>query len=75
MWPFLSHKVIPLTDIFRDGTLLTHRFHFAPWEHGHRHIYGWYRLITELRDNEIQAICVFDGDHRTEAKSAEVRGD
>ena len=40
--------------------------------HEHRHILGWYRLIQELREHDIRAICVFDGEERTAAKSNEV---
>jgi hypothetical protein len=40
--------------------------------HEHRHILGWYRLIQELREHGIRAICVFDGEERTVAKSNEV---
>jgi hypothetical protein len=40
--------------------------------HRYRHILGWYRLIHELREHGIRAICVFDGEERTVAKSHEV---
>ena len=33
---------------------------------------GWFRLINELREHDIRAICVFDGEERTVAKSGEV---
>jgi hypothetical protein len=33
---------------------------------------GWFRLISELREHGIRAICVFDGEERTAAKSSEV---
>jgi hypothetical protein len=56
----------------RDGTLVTQRFHFAPMPHKYRHVLGWYRLIQELREHGIRAICVFDGEERTIAKSSEV---
>lgn len=56
-----------------DGTLVTQRFHFAPMPHQYRHILGWYRLVHELREHGIRAICVFDGEERTLAKSNEVR--
>ncbi|KAI0301647.1 PIN domain-like protein [Multifurca ochricompacta] len=39
--------------------------------HEYRHILGWYRLIQELRENDVRAICVFDGGERTLAKSNE----
>jgi hypothetical protein len=55
-----------------DGTLVTQRFHFAPMPHPYRHILGWFRLINELREHDIRAICVFDGEERTVAKSGEV---
>ncbi|KAL5485359.1 hypothetical protein ACEPAI_8001 [Sanghuangporus weigelae] len=57
--------------IVLDGTLLTHRFHYAPSPYEYRHILGWYRTITELRDNNINAICVFDGVGRSDAKLLE----
>ena len=40
--------------------------------HQYRHILGWFRLINELREHGIRAICVFDGEERTAAKSSEV---
>ena len=40
--------------------------------HQYRHILGWFRLINELREHDIRAICVFDGEERTVAKSSEV---
>lgn len=55
-----------------DGTLVTQRFHFAPMPNQYRHILGWFRLINELREHGIRAICVFDGEERTAAKSSEV---
>ncbi|KAI0250662.1 PIN domain-like protein [Lactifluus subvellereus] len=62
----LSNKTLVI-----DGTLVTQRFHFAPMPHEHRHVLGWYRLIQELREHDIRAICVFDGEERTVAKSNE----
>ncbi|KAN0131974.1 PIN domain-like protein [Lactarius tabidus] len=62
----LSNKTVVI-----DGTLVTQRFHFAPMPHEHRHILGWYRLIQEFREHGIRAICVFDGEERTTAKSNE----
>ena len=41
--------------------------------HQYRHILGWFRLISELREHGIRAICVFDGKERAVAKSSEVR--
>ncbi|KAF8438072.1 PIN domain-like protein [Boletus edulis BED1] len=40
--------------------------------HPHRHIIGWYRILTELRDSDVRAICVFDGTQRNAAKAREV---
>ncbi|EJD03088.1 PIN domain-like protein [Fomitiporia mediterranea MF3/22] len=54
-----------------DGTLITHRFHFAPHPHQYRHVLGWYRLINELKNNDVNAICVFDGASRSAAKVLE----
>ncbi|KAH9060626.1 PIN domain-like protein [Lactarius vividus] len=62
----LSSKTVVI-----DGTLVTQRFHFAPMPHEYRHILGWYRLIQEFREHGIRAICVFDGEERTTAKSSE----
>ncbi|TDL22872.1 PIN domain-like protein [Rickenella mellea] len=55
-----------------DGTLITQRLHFAPAPHPHRHILGWYRLITELKESDVRAMCVFDGKERNLAKAMEV---
>ena len=56
-----------------DGTLITQRLHFAnmPWDR--RHVLGWYKIIQELKDSGVQAICVFDGQERNTAKAREVR--
>ncbi|KAH9177730.1 PIN domain-like protein [Lactarius sanguifluus] len=62
----LSNKTVVI-----DGTLVTQRFHFAPMPHEYRHILGWYRLIQEFKEHGIRAICVFDGEERTTAKSSE----
>ena len=40
--------------------------------HPYRHVLGWYRLLKELKDNDVNAICVFDGKERSLAKSDEV---
>ncbi|KAG1876196.1 PIN domain-like protein [Suillus subluteus] len=55
-----------------DGTLITQRLHFAPMPHPHRHILGWHRIITELKECNVHAICVFDGKDRSIAKAREV---
>ncbi|KAJ8581273.1 hypothetical protein M405DRAFT_885792 [Rhizopogon salebrosus TDB-379] len=55
-----------------DGTLITQRLHFAPMPHPHRHVLGWHRIITELKECDVQAICVFDGRDRNIAKAREV---
>jgi histidinol phosphatase-like enzyme len=57
----------------RDGTLITQRLHFAPSPHPFRHVLGWYNLAKELNDNNISAVCIFDGNLRTKAKALEVR--
>ncbi|KZT25702.1 PIN domain-like protein [Neolentinus lepideus HHB14362 ss-1] len=54
-----------------DGTLITSRLHFAQTPHRYRHVLGWYRLIRELRDSSVNAICVFDGKQRNAAKQLE----
>lgn len=63
-----------LLPIVSDATLITQRFHFAPTPHEHRHILGWYRLIQELRENNVCAVCIFDGKERSVAKGREVFG-
>ncbi|EPQ52244.1 PIN domain-like protein [Gloeophyllum trabeum ATCC 11539] len=63
----LSGKTIVL-----DGTLITQRLHFAPAPHRYRHVLGWYRLVRELRNSEVRAICVFDGKERSGAKRLEI---
>ncbi|KAL1726263.1 PIN domain-like protein [Schizophyllum commune] len=55
-----------------DGTLITQRFHFAPLPHRYRHVLGWYRLMQEVRESGVNAICVFDGKERSLAKAREV---
>ncbi|THH00986.1 hypothetical protein EW026_g1620 [Hermanssonia centrifuga] len=55
-----------------DGTLITQRLHFAPMPHPYRHVLGWYRIIKELRDSAVTAICVFDGKDRNLAKQIEI---
>ncbi|KAJ3853655.1 PIN domain-like protein [Lentinula lateritia] len=57
--------------IVLDGTLLTQRFHFAQIPHPYRHVLGWYRLIKELEQYSVEAICVFDGKGRNLAKARE----
>ncbi|KAJ6541112.1 PIN domain-like protein [Mycena sp. CBHHK59/15] len=54
-----------------DGTLITQRLHFAQVPHHYRHILGWYKLVKELQDSGVSAICVFDGKERSLAKSRE----
>ncbi|XP_006463325.1 hypothetical protein AGABI2DRAFT_225025 [Agaricus bisporus var. bisporus H97] len=56
-----------------DGTLITQRLHFAPSPHPYRHVLGWYNLARELNDNNIRAVCIFDGNLRAKAKALEVR--
>ncbi|THH05377.1 hypothetical protein EW145_g4844 [Phellinidium pouzarii] len=51
-----------------DGTLITQRLHWAQIPHRYRHVLGWYRIISELKDNDVNAICVFDGKERSVAK-------
>ncbi|KAF9225810.1 PIN domain-like protein [Gyrodon lividus] len=55
-----------------DGTLITQRLHFAPMPHPHRHVLGWHRILTELKECDVRAICVFDGKQRNAAKAREV---
>ncbi|KAI0947955.1 hypothetical protein AcW1_009585 [Taiwanofungus camphoratus] len=55
-----------------DGTLITQRLHFAPMPHSHRHVLGWYRIMKELQECNVQAICVFDGKQRSLAKDIEM---
>lgn len=55
-----------------DGTLITQRLHFAPMPHHHRHVLGWHRIVTELKDFDVNPICVFDGQERSAAKAREV---
>ncbi|TCD66567.1 hypothetical protein EIP91_001235 [Steccherinum ochraceum] len=58
--------------IIIDGTLLTQRLHFAPMPHKYRHVLGWYRIVKELKESDVQAVCVFDGRERSLAKQLEV---
>ncbi|KAJ6495247.1 PIN domain-like protein, partial [Mycena sanguinolenta] len=54
-----------------DGTLVTQRLHFAQVPHNYRHVVGWYKLVKELQDSGVSAICVFDGTERSAAKARE----
>ncbi|KAK0480547.1 PIN domain-like protein [Armillaria novae-zelandiae] len=54
-----------------DGTLITQRLHFVPVPHPYRHVLGWYRIAKELQENNIEAVCVFDGKERNIAKARE----
>ncbi|EKM58106.1 uncharacterized protein PHACADRAFT_88937 [Phanerochaete carnosa HHB-10118-sp] len=58
--------------IVLDGTLITQRLHFAPLPHAYRHVLGWYRILHELREAGVSAVCVFDGRSRSLAKQMEV---
>lgn len=62
-------QLICITD--SDGTLITQRLHFAPMPHHHRHVLGWHRILTELKECDVRAICVFDGQERSAAKARE----
>jgi len=55
-----------------DGTLITQRLHFSPMPHRHRHVLGWYRIMKELMECDVRAICVFDGKERSLAKELEM---
>ncbi|KAH9939537.1 PIN domain-like protein [Amylocystis lapponica] len=55
-----------------DGTLITQRLHFAPMPHQYRHVLGWYRIVKELQECNVNVICVFDGKERSIAKEAEI---
>ncbi|KZT69944.1 PIN domain-like protein [Daedalea quercina L-15889] len=55
-----------------DGTLITQRLHFSPMPHRHRHVLGWYRIMKELAECDVRAICVFDGKERSLAKELEM---
>ncbi|KAJ3491314.1 hypothetical protein NLI96_g815 [Meripilus lineatus] len=37
-----------------------------------RHIIGWYRVIKELKESDVTALCVFDGKERSLAKKNEL---
>ncbi|KAF8137512.1 hypothetical protein EV363DRAFT_1318173 [Boletus edulis] len=36
--------------------------------HPHRHIIGWYRILTELRDSDVRAICAREAERRRESR-------
>lgn len=40
--------------------------------HHHRHVLGWHRILTEFKECDVRAICVFDGQERSAAKAREV---
>ncbi|KAG7448688.1 PIN domain-like protein [Guyanagaster necrorhizus] len=54
-----------------DGTLITQRLHFVPVPHPYRHVLGWYRIARELQENDVEAVCIFDGKERNIAKARE----
>jgi len=59
-----------------DGTLLTQRMHFARIPYKNRHIWAWYRLVLDMREAGVNAICVFDssrGRHIAKQKEVERR--
>ncbi|PVF97437.1 PIN domain-like protein [Serendipita vermifera] len=66
-------KALTGKTLVLDGTLVTQRFHFSPSALPSRHVLSWYRLITELKANNIGAICVFDGKERNVAKYRELQ--
>ncbi|SPO49318.1 related to RAD27 - 5' to 3' exonuclease [Moesziomyces antarcticus] len=47
-----------------DATLLVQRLHFADDPHPARHVVGFYRLVTSLRQHGIVPIMVFDHPHK-----------
>ncbi|KAH7340650.1 PIN domain-like protein [Rhizoctonia solani] len=55
-----------------DGTLVTQRLFYTVDSRPYRHVLGWYQLVQELRQHNINVICVFDGRRRTPAKQGEV---
>ncbi|KIY62912.1 PIN domain-like protein [Cylindrobasidium torrendii FP15055 ss-10] len=57
--------------VILDGTLLTQRVHYIPISHPYRHVLGWYRIVRELQDAGVTAVCVFDGKERNIAKAKE----
>lgn len=69
----MNERVNDPDHICSDGTLITQRFHFAPMPQPHRHVLGWYRMLEELKECGVSAICVFDGKERSLAKQLEVR--
>lgn len=69
---FSSRSILILPHL-SDGTLITQRLHWAPSPYRYRHVLGWYRLVTELKESDVNAICVFDGIERCAAKTSEVR--
>ncbi|KAG8790175.1 hypothetical protein FRC17_009000, partial [Serendipita sp. 399] len=63
----LSGKTIVI-----DATLLTQRLHYSPSSIHNHHVLRWYRLISELKSNGVNVICVFDGKERHAAKIREL---
>lgn len=47
-----------------DATLLVQRLHFADDPHPSRHVIGFYRLISSLRQHGVMPIMVFDHPHK-----------
>ncbi|KAH9922525.1 PIN domain-like protein [Fomitopsis serialis] len=70
----LPHRLRDLCGktVVIDGTLITQRLHFSPMPHRHRHVLGWYRIMKELMECDVRAICVFDGKERSLAKELEM---
>lgn len=47
-----------------DATLLVQRLHFADDPHPSRHVIGFYRLVTSLRQHGVAPLMVFDHPHK-----------
>ncbi len=69
----LSYNGLNLIMPSRDATLITQRLYFANAPHPYKHVLGWYRIMKEMKDCGVSAICVFDGKQRNLAKHLEVR--
>ncbi|KAG8847578.1 hypothetical protein FRB91_011664 [Serendipita sp. 411] len=66
-------KALSGKTVVIDATLVTQRLHFARSTIPNHHVFRWYRLIVDLKEHDVNVICVFDGKERHAAKIRELQ--